>query len=197
MKKSSHISSNRHPRRKAIPGLTPPEILAQMQKEAKHGKPLRKVRSKAPVEKGSVLPDSRDASPSPPRNGGVFAAPSGDDSQRGSGHLHKAVSDSERTSTGRGSQLSAVLKRMLGDAPPSELLAVGGITQVGSNAEALAAVVMRLALEGKQWAVEMVRDQSEGKPQRGVQVDDTGPKVESFLDRISTARLNDLAKGVK
>lgn len=90
-----------------------------------------------------------------------------------------------------------MLKRMLGDAPPSELLAVGGITQVGSNAEALAAVVMRLALEGKQWAVEMVRDQSEGKPQRGVQVDDTGPKVESFLDRISTARLNDLAKGVK
>jgi predicted HAD superfamily phosphohydrolase len=82
---------------------------------------------------------------------------------------------------------------MLGEVPPRELMDLEGVAHAGTNAEALAAVVMAEALKGKQWAIECVRDQTEGKPVRAAQVNNSGEEVEEMLDRVSAMRLNTLA----
>lgn len=84
---------------------------------------------------------------------------------------------------------------MLGERVPLELMQAEGISEVASNAEMLAAVVMREAVKGKQWAVEMVRDQTEGKPVRAAQVNNGEGEVEDMLDRVSTNKLNQFTKG--
>ena len=78
--------------------------------------------------------------------------------------------------------------------PPAALLNVPGLGRNATNAEMLAAIIMREALDGRPWAVEMVRDQTEGKPTRAAQVDNREPEIEDALDRASTAALNRLAK---
>jgi hypothetical protein len=86
---------------------------------------------------------------------------------------------------------------MLGEKPPAELLDVDGVGRAATNAEMLGAVVMREAHAGKQWAIELIRDQTEGKPVRAAQVNNSDGEVEDMLDRVSQARLNDIAKGSK
>lgn len=84
---------------------------------------------------------------------------------------------------------------MLGEVPPPELLNTEDVGRVATNAEALAAVILAAALKEKQWAVEMVRDQTEGKPVRAAQIDNSDHETEVMLDRVSQAQLNQIAKG--
>lgn len=195
MKKSSHISSHRHARRKPILGLTPAGIIEQMAKEAKDGKKVRSVRGSDAKSKRSLLPVSRKATP--PAIGGqrVPSAASGSDPVRAVSSVNEAVPDSLRPKAG--SQLSVILKRMLGENAPPALLGLEGVEKIVTNAELLAAVVMGQAVAGKQWAVEMVRDQTEGKPQRAAQEGNAQNETEGFLDRVGQSRLNDIAKGKK
>jgi hypothetical protein len=195
-KRTGHTTNTNHPRRRDIPGLTPSDLIAAMEKEAKHGKPLRKMRDKISLKKRSVLPDPRPPASSTPRSGGVPSAAEGDDVVGGASTQREAVPHNQRSEAGPGSQLSKVLKRMLGERVPVELLSIQGVTQLMTNAEALASIVMAQALAGKQWAVEMIRDQSEGKPVRAAQENNhAASETETFLDRIGVARLNELTKG--
>jgi hypothetical protein len=70
-----------------------------------------------------------------------------------------------------------------------------GIGRIATNAEALAAIIWREALAGRQWAVEMVRDQTEGKPVRAAQINSGESEIEEMLDAVGKTRLNKLAKG--
>lgn len=83
---------------------------------------------------------------------------------------------------------------MLGEAPPAALMDDPAIGRAATNAELIGAVVMREAHAGKQWAIEMVRDQTEGKPVRAAQVNNSEGEIEDQLDRVSAAALNRLAK---
>lgn len=194
--KTSHTSKSNYPRRKPIPGLTPPEVIEKMAREAKRGNKVRRVRDSVEGAKVPVLPEVWHEGSEHGVAGGKVGAPGNDDGQRAGDPELSAVSDNPRKAE-TGSQLSRVLKRMLGETPPVELLDTAGIGTVGTNAEALAAVVMRAALAGKQWAVEMIRDQSEGKPVRAAQINTHDEDIEDMLDRASTARLNEFAKGKK
>lgn len=178
----------KHPRRKPIPGLTPDEVVRQMT-EAASGKTVRKVREASP-EKGPVLSSSREGGAGESGKGRVLAAPSGGDDQRSNEGGEKAVSD-----PGRETQLSRILKKMLGQRPPAELMDIEGVGEAATNAEMLAAVIVREALAGKQWAVEMVRDQTEGKPVRAAQMNNNESEIEDMLDRVSTNKLNQFTKG--
>lgn len=189
-KPTSHITKSNHPKRRPIPGLTPDDLIKKMQEAAsvpRKGKALRKVRDTVGGQDGKVLPDAREGGSNPDGRVGIFGtAP-------GSGDQVATVSDAARTSESTGSQLTRVLKRILGEQPPAALLEHANM-RAATNAEMLAAIIMREALGGRQWAVEMVRDQTEGKPVRAAQLNNNDAEIEDQLDRVSTAALNRLAK---
>lgn len=190
-KQTTHTGRRNHPRRKPILGLTPEEVIKQMTEDAR-GEKVRKVR-KTRDEEGPVLSEAQSGRSEGSRESRVPTAAPGNDDQRADadreGEVPDARGDKNQTQLGR------VLKRMLGETPPTGLLDIEGIGKLSNNAEALAAVIMKAALEGKPWAVEMVRDQTEGKPVRAAQVNNSDGEVESMLDRISTSKLNQIAKG--
>ena len=191
MKRTSHTSHSEHPRRKPIDGLTPADVIAQMTEEAAGGKKLRSVRRTAGKPERQVLPAARPAGAGETGAVRVPGADGGDDGQRADESVQPEVSDRGGET---GTQLSRVLKRLLGETAPTELMGAVGLSRVATNAEAVAAVVMREALAGKQWAVEMVRDQTEGKPVRAAQINSNEAEIEDQLDRVSTAALNQIAK---
>jgi hypothetical protein len=186
----------RHPRRKPIEGLTPEAVISDMFKEAKRGRKVRKVQPDDGRSNGPVLPPARPQGVETPSEGGVSPAAEGDDSGRASDARKGSVSDVVRQDPR--TQLSSILKRMLGEQVPQELLDLSGIKTTGDIAtcgEALGAIIMRQALEGRQWAVEIIRDQTEGKPVRAAQVSKDDGEVEQMLDRVSMKRLDKLVKG--
>lgn len=192
MRRTSHTTKTNHPRRKKILGLTPASVLEDMMKEAKHGRKVRSVRGKDIKQKRPLLLDSRPADAPKTGTQRVSSAPSGSDSLRDTGGVNEKVSHRTRPA---GSQLSDILKRMLGEAPPPALLMeIQGVEQAGTNAEVLGAVIMGQAIAGKQWAVELVRDQTEGKPQRAAQEGNAPKETEDFLDRVGKNHLNEIAK---
>jgi len=182
------IRPKRHPRRKDIPGLTPADVVAQMTEVARGGR-VRKVRGADKKPKDAVLSAVRQEGPDPAGEGGIPAAPDGNDAGRSAADKRQAVPDAAGVVTA----LSRILKRMLTEPAPAALMEIEGIGKVATNGEALAAVIQREALAGKQWAVELWRDQTEGKPVRGVQVNNTDEEVEDHLDQVSVAALNRIA----
>ena len=189
MKRKSHTTKKKHPRREALVGLTPEDVIKSMTEDASHGRRVQKVRSEDKLEKGPVLQAVRTQDSETAGKGGLPGAVDHDDNQRPRSVVREKIPDDSKSS-----QISRVLKRLLGEAPPElvEYGVSGG--SVPTNAEALAAVILKAALDGKQWAVELIRDGTEGKPIRAAQVNTSGAEVEEQLDRISTMRLNELAK---
>ena len=171
-----------------IPGLTPESIVRQT-KEAANGKRVRGVRSRNKEER-QVLPEARETGTDPAGAGGIFGTP------QGSGSPSPEVPDATGNPGGEAafkSQLSRILKRMLGELPPPAMLKDLGLTNA-TNAEVLAAVIQREAFAGKQWAIEIWRDQTEGKPVRAAQLNNSEQEIESNLDRVSVAALNRLTE---
>lgn len=189
LRKTSHVTKT-HKRRKPLEGLTPDAIIQEMKKAAsvKRKINVRTMRGSPDRSDDKVLSETREGGTDPHGKGGIFGtAPR-------AGDQGPAVSDPQRTSDLPATQLSRVLKRMLGETPPPALLEVDGVGRVATNAEALAAVIQREAFAGRQWAVEMWRDQTEGKPVRAAQLNNNEQEVEDQLDRVSTAALNRLAE---
>jgi hypothetical protein len=192
MRRTSHTTKKNHPRRKKILGLTPASVLEDMMKEAKHGRKVRSVRSKDGKQKGSLLLDPRPANTPEIGTRRVSPTLAGNYSLGHTGGVNEKVPHRPRET---GSQLSVILKRMLGESPPPALLTeIQGVEEAGTNAEVLAAVIMSQAIAGKQWAVELVRDQTEGKPQRAAQEGNAPKETEDFLDRVGKNHLNEIAK---
>jgi hypothetical protein len=183
------------PRPKVDLGLTPAKIIAKMT-EAADGNKVRALRRKAAQQAKQVLPEARTASVGGPGIGGIFKSPPGDDAERPGSGKQEAVSDVEGNPNGENfkTQLSRVLKRMLGEAPPPALIREAELVGVTTNAEFLAAVIQREAFTGKQWACEYWRDMAEGKPVRAAQQNNSDQEVEESLDRLSLAALNRLAE---
>ncbi len=179
-----------HPHRKPLVGLTPRSVIEDMAREA--NEKLRNVRNRTSVEEGSVLQEARSPATGEAGERGVSPAIGGANSGRGSGGEPATVSDTAGSAGGEAfsAQLSRVLKRLLGEKAP----AIEGVFGNVTNAEALAAVIQKAALDGKQWACEFWRDMSEGKPVRGAQIDTSELEVESQLDRVSLAALNRMAE---
>lgn len=187
MKRTSHTTRN-HKRRQPIPGLTPADVVQAMAEEAR-GNSVRKVRRQAAKQVPAVLSPAREGDAAKAGSERVSPAAPGDDAKRPGQPVESEVSDTA------GTQLTKVLRRLLGQTPPRELMDVEGVGQVATNAEALGAVILREALAGRQWAVEMMRDQTEGKPVRAAQVNNADNETEKMLDRVGQAQLNALAKG--
>lgn len=181
---TSH-TTKKHKRRQPIPGLTPDSLISTMRRAAKGAKAVRKVRRRSRRPHESFLPTTCETASSAVGETGL--------SGPGAGTQAEPLPDIARIGE-NGTQLSRVLRRMLGEMPPAALLNVPGLGRNATNAEMLAAIIMREALDGRPWAVEMVRDQTEGKPTRAAQVDNREPEIEDALDRASTAALNRLAK---
>lgn len=187
MKPTSHTTKTKLGR-KPIVGLTPDILIKQMKEAAgatrKNVRTLRKSDSTEPA----VLSDSRKSGAGSSGEGGIFGA------IEGAGDREPSISDAPGiTGDTFRSQLSKVLKNMLGQAPPQSLVALEGLGRVATNAEALAAVIQKQALEGKQWACEFWRDMAEGKPVRAAQQNNSEVEIEDNLDRVSLANLNRLA----
>lgn len=188
MKRTSHTTKT-HKRRKPIPGLTPDALVKQMQQEAASAPQRKEVRElrRSPVRPDrEVLSDSREGVLDKAGSSGIFGTVGGDQPA--------SVPDTGGATQSPNSQLSRILKRMLGEAPPAALMDDPAIGRAATNAELIGAVVMREAHAGKQWAIEMVRDQTEGKPVRAAQVNNSEGEIEDQLDRVSAAALNRLAK---
>jgi len=167
-----------------IPGLTPNSIIRQMQ-EAANGKSVRSVRGRDKKD-GPVLSETREAATDQAGAGGIFGSP------EGSGSGSPPVPDASGDTGGEASfrtQLSRVLKRLLGESPPPAMLQDLGLTSA-TNAELLAAVIQREAFAGKQWACEMWRDMTEGKPVRAAQMNNSEMEIEANLDRLTKDKLN-------
>lgn len=62
-----------------------------------------------------------------------------------------------------------------------------------SNAEVLTRLLVDKALQGNQFALEMVLDRYEGKPVRAQTVQSADTSIEEQIDKASVALLNSLA----
>ena len=96
----------------------------------------------------------------------------------------------------RDTKLSKWLRELLGRNAPiefqdqAELLA----GEPGkTNAEIIAEAVVAAAREGKQWAIELVHDRTEGKPVQAVKADEGDRSVEERITDVTVQHLNDLA----
>lgn len=96
----------------------------------------------------------------------------------------------------RDTKLSKWLRELLGRNAPidfqdqAELLA----GEPGkTNAEVIAEAVVAAAREGKQWAIELVHDRTEGKPVQAVKADEGDRSVEERINDVTVQHLNDLA----
>ncbi len=96
----------------------------------------------------------------------------------------------------RDTKLSKWLRELLGRNAPiefqdqAELLA----GEPGkTNAEIIAEAVVAAAREGKQWAIELVHDRTEGKPVQAIKPDEGDRSVEERINDVTVQHLNDLA----
>jgi hypothetical protein len=77
------------------------------------------------------------------------------------------------------------LRRLLGEIAPSS----GNMT----NAQVIAERVIEAAREGKQWAIEMLRDTVEGRPAQAVREPDADRATDEALAQVTVRYLNALA----
>lgn len=66
--------------------------------------------------------------------------------------------------------------------------------QVMNNGEALAEKLMQLAVQGKEWAIAIVLERTEGRAVQAAKEDGSDKTTEERLDYITTQHLNSLAK---
>lgn len=65
---------------------------------------------------------------------------------------------------------------------------------VMSNGEALATKLMQLAVQGKEWAVQIVLERTEGRAVQAAKEDGSDRTTEEKLDHVTAQHLNSLAK---
>ena len=96
--------------------------------------------------------------------------------------------------------LSKLLKDLLGKPVSIKNLSAAEISelvegfQVMSNGEALAEKLMQLATLGKEWAIQIVLERTEGRAVQAAKEDGSDKTTEERLDYITTQHLNSLAK---
>lgn len=96
----------------------------------------------------------------------------------------------------RDTKLSKWLRELLGRNAPIEFqdqveLLAGEPGK--TNAEIIAEAVVAAAREGKQWAIELVHDRTEGKPVQALKPDEGDQSVEERINDVTVQHLNDLA----
>ena len=96
----------------------------------------------------------------------------------------------------RDTKLSKWLRELLGKNAPIEFQDQAELLsgEPGkTNAEIIAEAVVAAAREGKQWAIELVHDRTEGKPVQAIKPDDGDRSVEERINDVTVQHLNDLA----
>lgn len=99
----------------------------------------------------------------------------------------------------RDTKLSKWLRELLGRNAPIEFQEQAELLagEPGkTNAEVIAEAVLAAAREGKQWAIELVHDRTEGKPVQAIKPDEGDRSVEERINDVTVQHLNDLANGL-
>lgn len=97
-------------------------------------------------------------------------------------------------------KLSAMLKELLNkpvsiaNMSPEEIASLAEGYHTFNNGEALAAKIMQLATMGREWAVQVVLERTEGRAVQGAKEDGTDRSTEEKLDDITMKHLNAIAK---
>lgn len=181
---------------KRRPGRPPKNIgLAPLGKVV-NGPALRSLQSPPAKSKEPVLPPAHQNET--PGNGrlGVFGTAGSIDGGRSeSTPVLSTVSNLQGTETPTletlEEPLAAIFKRLLQET------AAPGFQESGvrmRNAEVLARTLMNRALEGNQFAIEVVLDRAEGKAVRGSPVAQVDTQLEEQIGRAEVAALNELTK---
>jgi hypothetical protein len=97
----------------------------------------------------------------------------------------------------RDAKLSKWLRELLGRNAPIEFQIEADLLTGDpgkTNAEIIAEKVVEAAREGKQWAIELIHDRTEGKPVQAVKQDEGDRSVEERIEDVTVQHLNDLAR---
>lgn len=93
-------------------------------------------------------------------------------------------------------RISRRLRELLSQEAPPEFQETSGLAGgLLTNGDLIANEVIKAALMGKEWAILMIRDGTEGKPGQATKDDTTDRTTEEALDDVTRKRLNDLAGG--
>jgi hypothetical protein len=96
----------------------------------------------------------------------------------------------------RDTKLSKWLKEILGKNAPIEFQIEDDLLSGHpgrTNAEVIADAVIAEARKGKQWAIEVVYDRTEGKPVQAIKQDDGDRTFEERITDVTVKHLNDIA----
>ena len=99
-------------------------------------------------------------------------------------------------------QLAKLLREKLGETADLEFQNITNpipgqpTTSFVTNGDVLVDKIMKLAVEGKQWAMQLVFDYVEGKPAQASTEDAESRQTEQRLDEISSEHLNQFAEQV-
>lgn len=97
----------------------------------------------------------------------------------------------------RDTKLSLWLKQILGKAAPIEFQIINDLAEGDpgrTNAEVVAEKVVEAAREGKQWAIELCYDRTEGKPAQSAKADVDDTRVEERINDVTKQHLTILAE---
>lgn len=97
----------------------------------------------------------------------------------------------------RDTKLSKWLKELLGRNAPEVFQDIQELAEGypgKTNAEVIAEKVIEAARDGKQWAIELVHDRTEGKPVQAVKPDEGDRTTEERIEDVTVHHLNDLAR---
>lgn len=101
-------------------------------------------------------------------------------------------------------QLNARLEALLGKTATRQLMEDAGIdlteynagTPLPKIADLVVYEVVKMALKGKEWAIQLAYDRTEGKTPTGQQTKEDGRILEERLDTVTQAHINALAESI-
>ena len=173
------------------PGLTPPELVSQIRKDAgvKDGDELQDLRKPDPKPKKPLLSNARKKSAGEAGGGGVFGADRVPDSERSTEASTEGASVSDGSGRGRVASIRDLLEIEIKKTDPD---GIGG-----TYLQTIVQKVVEKAANGEQWAMLFVRDIIEGKPGQAPKRSQSVEDVEETITQVELATLNKFLDGDK
>ena len=164
------------------PGLTPPELVSQIRKEAgvNDGDELQDLRKPNPKPKKPLLSGTRKRGAGKAGGGGVFGADRVPDSEREAetSPEGETVSDPRRS---RVASIRDLLEIEIKKTDPDG---------TGTYLQTIVEKVVEKAARGEQWAMLFVRDIIEGKPGQAPKRTQSVEDIEETISQVELATLN-------
>ena len=171
------------------PGLTPPELVSQIRKDAgvDDGTELQDLRKPDPKPKKPLLSNARKKGVGATGGGGVFGADRVPDSKRDAEASSKGSEVSDGSRRGGVASIRDLLELEIKKADPDG---------TGTYLQTIVRKVVEKAANGEQWAMLFVRDIIEGKPGQAPKRSQSVEDVEDTISQVELATLNRLLENI-